>query len=86
MNSVGAFHAKTHLAELLNQVEQGEKITITRHGNPVAILIPATPIDEKQKAKKLIDELHTLRRGKDKGKHVKNASLKDLIDAGRKYK
>ena len=40
--SIGAFEAKTHLSELLNRVEQGEHITITKHGRPVARLVPAT--------------------------------------------
>jgi prevent-host-death family protein len=37
---VGAYEAKTRLAELLDQVESGGRITITRHGRPVAQLIP----------------------------------------------
>ena len=38
--SVGAFEAKTHLAALLDAVSAGEQITITRHGGPVARLVP----------------------------------------------
>jgi prevent-host-death family protein len=38
--SVGAFEAKTHLAALLDAVASGEQITITRHGRPVARLVP----------------------------------------------
>jgi prevent-host-death family protein len=38
---VGAFEAKTHLSQLLDAVEEGETITITRHGKPVAALVPA---------------------------------------------
>jgi prevent-host-death family protein len=38
--SVGAFEAKTHLAALLDAVAAGEQITITRHGHPVARLVP----------------------------------------------
>ncbi|HLJ05195.1 MAG TPA: type II toxin-antitoxin system prevent-host-death family antitoxin, partial [Acetobacteraceae bacterium] len=34
--SVGAYEAKTHLSELLDRVERGEQIVITRHGRPVA--------------------------------------------------
>ena len=41
MPSVGLFDAKTHLSALLERVAQGEEITITKHGNPVAILVPA---------------------------------------------
>ena len=37
---VGAFEAKNSLGTLLDRVEQGEEIVITRHGKPVARLVP----------------------------------------------
>ncbi len=37
---VGAFDAKTHLSRLLDEVEQGASIVITRHGKRVAELVP----------------------------------------------
>jgi len=44
---VGAFEAKNTLGSLLDRVEQGEEIVITRHGKPVARLGPCSnPIDE----------------------------------------
>jgi len=44
---VGAFEAKNTLGALLDRVEQGEEIIITRHGKPVARLAPcATAVDE----------------------------------------
>ena len=41
MDTVGAFAAKTHLASLLDRTERGESFVITRHGRPVAHLVPA---------------------------------------------
>ncbi len=38
--SVGAFEAKTRLSELLQRVEAGEQVIITKHGRPVARLVP----------------------------------------------
>jgi len=38
--TVGSYDAKTRLPELLRRVEQGESITITKHGKPVADLVP----------------------------------------------
>jgi prevent-host-death family protein len=38
---VGAYEAKTHLPRLLDEVEAGETITITKHGRVVAVLSPA---------------------------------------------
>ena len=40
MKSVGAYEAKTHLSELLDAVANGEVISITSHGVPVAVLAP----------------------------------------------
>jgi prevent-host-death family protein len=39
-NSVGAYQAKSHFSELLERVEKGEEVTITKHGRPVARLVP----------------------------------------------
>jgi prevent-host-death family protein len=41
MTAVGAFEAKTHFSQLLERVQRGEEITITRRGRPVARLVPA---------------------------------------------
>jgi antitoxin (DNA-binding transcriptional repressor) of toxin-antitoxin stability system len=38
MTAIGSYEAKTHLPELLERVEKGEKIVITRRGVPVALL------------------------------------------------
>ncbi|MEO1018441.1 MAG: type II toxin-antitoxin system prevent-host-death family antitoxin [Pseudomonadota bacterium] len=41
MITVGAFEAKTHLSSLLERVEHGEEVLITRRGKAIAKLIPA---------------------------------------------
>jgi prevent-host-death family protein len=45
VHSVGAYDAKTRWSELLDRVEKGEQIVITRHGRPVARLIPEPGTD-----------------------------------------
>ena len=40
VKEVGAFEAKTHLSRLLDEVEKGQSIFITRHGRRVAEVIP----------------------------------------------
>ncbi len=42
MQEIGAFEAKNTLGALLDRVQKGEEIIITRHGKPVARLIPET--------------------------------------------
>lgn len=43
MRAVGAFEAKNKLGQLLDEVEHGEEIVITRRGREVARLVPARP-------------------------------------------
>jgi prevent-host-death family protein len=38
---VGMFEAKTTLSALVDEVEKGGSVVITRHGKPVAKLVPA---------------------------------------------
>lgn len=79
MRSVGAYEAKTHLAELLNRVTKGETITITRHGHPVAVLAPPAKRNTRSVAE-VIAELREF--GK---KHrLRGASIRKLIDEGRR--
>jgi prevent-host-death family protein len=76
---IGAFEAKTHLSRLLDQVERGETITITRHGKPIARLIPVagSSRDERRRA---ISELKQLRAGQTLG----GLTARELIDQGRR--
>ncbi|WP_423926021.1 type II toxin-antitoxin system Phd/YefM family antitoxin [Candidatus Palauibacter sp.] len=56
MPHIGAFEAKTHLPRLLRRVQTGERFVITRHGRPVAELIPFRTTDP-DKARAAIDDL-----------------------------
>jgi prevent-host-death family protein len=40
METVGAFEAKTNLSQLLDRVERGEEVIISRHGRAIAKLVP----------------------------------------------
>ena len=50
MLQVGAFEANNAFGSLLDRVEAGEQIEITRHGRPVAQLVPRPAITEEQRA------------------------------------
>ena len=54
MREVGAFEAKNRLGHLLDLVEQGEVVVITRHGKQVARLVPARPIRSREQAREAI--------------------------------
>ena len=75
--TVGAYEAKTHLPALLAQVERGETVTITRHGRPIARLIP---IDIHRPVEDVIIELRELRRGITTG----GMSIREMIEEGRR--
>lgn len=79
MNSVGAYEAKTHLTRLLERVAQGEKITITRHGVPVATLQPAEP-SRRVPVRDVIDQLKRFR----SGRRLDGLSIRDMIEKGRR--
>jgi prevent-host-death family protein len=80
MSTVGAYRAKTHLAELLDRVERGERITITRHGRPVAELVPPMgasdlTVDEAIEGLRSFRSRHSLGEG---------LTIRDLITEGRR--
>jgi prevent-host-death family protein len=51
LREVGAFEAKNKLGQLLDLVEQGEEVTITRHGKEVARLVPVRPVRSREQAR-----------------------------------
>jgi prevent-host-death family protein len=53
--------AKTHLSQLLDRVERGEELTITRHGRPIARLVPAGPDHDVAAAKRAVAGLFEYR-------------------------
>lgn len=64
MQEIGSFEAKTHLPAFLARVEKGEEFIITRHGKPIAKLMPtpmATPPRmSKAEARKIIDKFRAI--------------------------
>jgi prevent-host-death family protein len=80
MKTVGAFEAKTHLAELLQEVSEGETVLITRRGIPLAKLVTANQ-PAKRDLKAVIRNLREIR----KGGRLKGTTLRELIDEGRRY-
>lgn len=82
--SVGAYEAKTHLPQLLDRVEGGETITITRHGKPVAKLVPAAGETVKPDVRKAVEEMKRFQRehGPVLGPDL---TIRDLIEEGRRF-
>ncbi|MGH8704283.1 MAG: type II toxin-antitoxin system Phd/YefM family antitoxin [Burkholderiales bacterium] len=84
MITVGSFEAKTKLAELLDKVEAGDVVTITRRGKPVARLVPMVVGDREVRLQEVIDEILRTRKGQDRGAKP-GTTIPELIKTGRRY-
>jgi prevent-host-death family protein len=64
MQTIQASEAKTHFLRLLDEVERGETVVITRHGKPVARVIPELSIDRERRARAAASILEIRKRTK----------------------
>ncbi|HZT54834.1 MAG TPA: type II toxin-antitoxin system prevent-host-death family antitoxin [Burkholderiaceae bacterium] len=83
MKEIAVYEAKTRLSELLAEVEQGEQVTITRRGLPIARLVSAVAArrgapSQRQQVAATIASLREQRKGV-----VLEGDLRDLIADGR---
>jgi prevent-host-death family protein len=79
MESIGAYEAKTHLPKLLERVARGEKIIITKHGVPVAILQPIDP-QQRSDPRRVIEQIKEFRTEN----RLDGVSLRELIEEGKR--
>ena len=79
MTTIGSYEAKTHLSQLLDRVAKGERILITRHGIPVAALIPPEP----RFTADIGESIARLRKF-GKGRALKGLTIRDMIEEGRR--
>ena len=54
--------AKAHLSALIMEAEAGAEITITRHGKPIARLLPPEGAHRKTLAQEAVEQIHALAR------------------------
>jgi prevent-host-death family protein len=62
MRTVGAFEAKNKLSELLDEVERGGEVVITRHGKPVTRLVASETKSEEGRKHEAVENLRALRK------------------------
>lgn len=79
MVTVGSYEAKTRLPELLRMVEAGERVMITRHGRPIALLTAPSGVSETTAAE-AVQALTTFGKGRRLGPSL---TVLDLIEEGR---
>jgi prevent-host-death family protein len=81
MREIQASEAKAHLSELLDDVERGETLVITRHGRPIARIVPGT--DRQQEGiDKAIANIKELRK---RTGRISLDELRSARDEGRRY-
>jgi len=90
MAEIGAYQAKTHLPRLLERVQQGERFVITKHGRPIAELVPFGGHNV-ERIREALDTIRTVRRAlarrKIRLKDVlgRSESLRELAHKGHRY-
>ena len=78
MEKVGAYEVKTHISKLLDKVSKGVEFTITRHGVPVAKLVPYNRTKNKN-IQKTIKDMEAFQ----KEHSLNEMSIREMIDEGR---
>jgi prevent-host-death family protein len=79
MEKVGAYEAKTHLPKLLERAAKGHRITITKHGVPVAVLGPYDP-EKSVDIEVVIRQLYEFR----KNNSLSGLTIREMIEEGRR--
>ena len=80
MQTLGVFQAKNHLTALLDNVEEGDEVLITRRGKPVARLVSVHAGVDQAKARMAAEGL----RAASKGQTLGGVSLRELVNEGRR--
>lgn len=79
MKQVGMYEAKSKLSQLVDDAARGEAVVITRHGRPVARLVP---VDVPRPA--IAETIEAIRAFRD-AHPLNGITVKELINDGRKY-
>ncbi|MEO6836546.1 MAG: type II toxin-antitoxin system prevent-host-death family antitoxin [Candidatus Tumulicola sp.] len=77
MKTVGIFEAKTHFSALIEEAREGQTITITRNGAPVAQIGPVP--GRGAQAREAMDRILSTRA------KLKGLTVRELIDEGRRH-
>jgi prevent-host-death family protein len=79
VREVGAFEAKSRLGQLLDWVEAGEEVVITRRGKVVARMVPPNMAFDRERGRQAVQRIREMR----KGVRLGDLAIKDLINEGR---
>jgi prevent-host-death family protein len=80
MREIAASEAKTHLPQLLDEVERGETLVITRHGRPIARLVP----EHDRRRSEIDGAIDAIRNRRRRASGITAADILSARDEGRK--
>lgn len=81
METIGAFEAKTNLGKILDRVEKGEQILISRHGRPIARIVPY----EGKGQNEIVQAMSEIRKVRESTKKFSKGELQAFVREGRKH-
>ena len=79
MERIGIYDARARLSELIERVQSGEEVVLTRHGEPVARLVPATAGQRRSRAA-AVTRIRALAKKLD----IRDVDVRQLIEEGRR--
>ena len=79
METVAAYEAKIHLPRLLDKVARGESVMITKHGVPVAMLVPV-PSAQQRSVREAIEAIEEIR----KDNSLDGLTIRQMVEEGRR--
>lgn len=82
MSKYGVLEARNMFSALVDRAANGEEVTITKHGKPVARLVP--PGNEEKRSERAREAVAWIRANRKKNA-LNGLSIKDLIEEGRRF-
>jgi prevent-host-death family protein len=79
MERIGIYDARSKLSELIERVQSGEEVVLTRHGEPVACLVPEKRRQKRSRAA-TVARIRALARKLD----IRDIDIRKLIEEGRR--
>lgn len=79
MERIGIYDARARLSELIERVQSGEEVVLTRHGEPVARLVPAK-VARKPSRAAAVTRIRALAKQLD----IRDVDVRQLIEDGRR--
>lgn len=85
MDEIGILDARNNLSALVERVEKGEEVIITRHGKPVVKMVAVEPADEEERRRRAREAIKAIREMRKEVKPLGDITIKELIEEGRRY-